>query len=156
MLTETVGAAPAANRSTYRTTKWVVRFLFGVHAGLVAAQPVLAGLYLSGNLDAISVHSAIGGSLIPVGFLAWAAALVHCWPGRGPVWPAAVMTAVVIAEVVQVSAGYSRTLGLHVPLGVSIVGTTLGLFGWSVLSRERIRGRRTQGPPTPIAPAATP
>ncbi len=155
MLQQTVGAPPAASRGTYRATRWVVRLVFGVHAGLVAVQPVLAGLYLSGSLDAISVHSAIGGSLIPVGFLAWAAALVHRWPGRGPIWPAAVMTAVVIAEVVQVSAGYSRSLGLHVPFGVSIVGTTVGLFGWSVLSRERIRERRTPERPAPTVPVPT-
>ncbi|MBA2552599.1 MAG: hypothetical protein H0V10_02650, partial [Geodermatophilaceae bacterium] len=116
MLQQTARAAPAAGRGTYRTTRWFLRAGFGVMAGLAVAQPVLAGSYLSGNLDAISVHSAIGGTLPVVGFLALILAVLHWWPGRGPAWPALVMVVLTVLIVVQANAGYSRTLGLHVPL----------------------------------------
>ncbi|MGI8691491.1 MAG: hypothetical protein ACR2JK_01135 [Geodermatophilaceae bacterium] len=155
MLQQTARAAPAAGRGTYRTTRWFLRAGFGVMAGLAVAQPVLAGSYLSGNLDAISVHTAIGGTLPVVGFLALILAVLHWWPGRGPAWPALVMVVLTVLIVVQANAGYSRTLGLHVPLGVAIVGTTVGLFGWSVFGRDL---RRSVPAPVaaPDAPAATP
>lgn len=48
---------------------------------------MLAGSYLPGDLDAISVHSAIGGTLPVVGFLALVLAVLHWRPGRGPARP---------------------------------------------------------------------
>ncbi len=63
------------------------------------------------------------------------AALPFWWPGRGPWWPALVTIGLIIAEVTQVSAGYSRTLGLHIPLGTTIVGTAVALLVWSVTWR---------------------
>ncbi len=143
-----------AGGGTYRTTRWSLRVGFGVQAGLAAAQPMLAGSYLSGNLDAISVHSAIGGNLPVVGFLALILAVLHWRPGRGPAWPALTMVVLSVLIVVQANAGYSRTLGLHIPLGVAIVGTTVGLFGWSVFGPEPRRSDLTPVP-APDPPAAT-
>lgn len=116
----------------------MLRIGFGIQAAMAVSQPILAGSYLSGNLDAISVHSAIGGSLAPVAFLVLVLAVVHRWPGGGPTWPASVMAVLLILVVVQANAGYSRTLGLHIPLGVAIVGSTVALFAWSVLARPRL------------------
>ena len=62
---------------------------------------MLAGSYLSGNLDAISVHSIIGGTLTPISFVALVLAGLHWWPGRGPAWPALVMAVLVVLIVVQ-------------------------------------------------------
>lgn len=154
MLQETAIAAPVTGRGTYRATRWVLRVGFAVLAGLAVAQPMLAGSYLSGNLDAIGVHSIIGGTLTPISFVALVLAGLHWWPGRGPAWPALVMAVLVVLIVVQANAGYSRTLGLHVPLGVAIVGTTVGLFGWSVFGPEHSRSRRTPRP-APVEPTAT-
>lgn len=154
MLQETAVAAPVTGRGTYRATRWILRVGFAVLAGLAVAQPILAGSYLSGNLDAISVHSIIGGTLTPISFVALVLAGLHWWPGRGPAWPALVMAVLVVLIVVQANAGYSRTLGLHVPLGVAIVGTTVGLFGWSVFGSEHSRSRRPHRP-DPVVPAAT-
>lgn len=144
-----------AGGGTYRTTRWILRVGFGVQAGLAVAQPILAGSYLSGNLDAISVHSAIGGTLPVVGFLALILAALHWRPGRGPAWPALTMVVLAVLIVVQANAGYSRTLGLHIPLGVAIVGTTVGLFGWSVFGPQPRRSDSTRVP-APDPPAATP
>lgn len=120
----------------------LLRVVFGVHAGLAVTQPLLAGSYLSGNLDAMRFHSAIGGNLSLVGLLALIVAALFWQPGRGPGWPALAMIVVFVAEVLQAGAGYSRTLGLHIPLGVGIVGTTVFLFGWSLVARLQPRPRR--------------
>lgn len=155
MAQRAVGAEPATAGGSYRGTRWALRAGFGLQALLAMTQPVLAGSYLSGNLDAISVHSAIGGTLPVVGFLALALAVLHWRPGGGPGWPALVMTALAVLFVVQANAGYSRTLGLHIPLGVTLVGSSVALFAWSVAGRRR---SRTAAPPTgnqavPPAPA---
>lgn len=134
-----VTAAPG--RAWHRGTLWLLRLAWGVHAAMAVAQPVSAGLYLSGDLDAISLHSTIGGTLIFVGFLGMVAATLHWWPGRGPVWPAAATLVLLVAEVTQVSVGFSRTLGLHIPLGVAVVGVTVVLFAWSVFGRHQPRPR---------------
>lgn len=155
-MVQQTGTAPVGDRGSYRTTRWVLRVGFGIQAGLTVTQPVLAGSYLSGNLDAITVHSAIGGSLAAVGFVALLLAAAHWRPGGGPGWPAVVMAVVTVLFVIQANAGYSRTLGLHVPLGVAIVGTTVGLFGWSVFGPHRQRPLGTPQPPAPATPVQTP
>lgn len=128
-------------RGWHRGTLWLLRLVFGLHAAVAVAQPVSAGLYLSGDLDAISLHSTLGGTLIVVGFLAMVAATLHWWPGRGPAWPSAATLLLLVAEVMEVALGYSRTLGLHIPLGVGVVGLTVVLFAWSVFGRHQPRPR---------------
>lgn len=155
MQQETVAsvAGPGTDRtSTYRTTRRVLRVGFGVQAGLGVTQPVLAGSYLSGNLDAIDIHSAIGGLFAVVAFGALILALVHWYVGRGPGWPAGVMAVLVVLVSVQATAGYARSLGLHVPLGVGLVTSVVALFGWSLFGRDRIRPARVSA----AAPAAAP
>ncbi len=133
MVQQTAGVAAGRGQ---RSTLWLLRVGFGIQAAMAVSQPILAGSYLSGNLDAISVHSAIGGSLTPVSFLVLVLAAAHGWLGRGPTWPAVAMGVLVVLVVVQANAGYSRTLGLHIPLGVFIVGAMVALFVWSVLDRR--------------------
>lgn len=134
-------AGPDA-RGRYRLTRWALRLWLGGQAGLTVTQPILAGLYLSGNLDAISLHSTIGGSLSAVAFVSVLLAVLHWALGRGPAWPVAATALLSVLAVVQATAGYSRTLGLHVPLGVAVVGISVGLLGWSVFAPERLRPRR--------------
>lgn len=130
-----LGVPPALTSSPVRRprlTLWLLRGILGLHAALAVAQPVLAGSYLSGNVDAIAIHGPIGSALIPIGMLQFVIAVLFWWPGRGPWWPALVSAFLVVAEITQVTAGYARTLGLHIPLGVLITGSVVVLFGWSV------------------------
>lgn len=144
MQEETVAVAPAAGRSAYRASRWSLRAGLGIQAGLAVTQPVLAGSFLSGNLDAITLHSSIGGLLPAIAFGALILALLHWLLGRGPGWPALAMAVLVVLVVVQATAGYSRTLGLHIPLGVTIVTSTVALFAWSLVGRERLRPIRAR------------
>lgn len=145
-------AGPDA-RGRYRLTRWALRIWLGGQAGLTVTQPILAGLYLSGNLDAIAIHSAIGGSLSAVAFVGVLLAALHWLAGRGPVWPVLATTVLAVMAVFQASAGYSRTLGLHIPLGVTVVGITVVLFAWSVFGPQRIRASAPTAAPQ-AAPSA--
>ena len=57
--------------------------------------------------------------------------------GRGPAWPLGASLLICVAEVMQIGAGFSRNLGLHVPLGVTLFGTTAAMTGWAWSARPR-------------------
>lgn len=99
------------------------------HLVLVLAQPVLAGLFLTGNVDAIAVHSAIGSALAAVAIVLIATTLIYV-VRRGSLWvlPAAVV--LFFAVGLQIGMGYSRVLQIHIPLGVAIVMAALAFAVW--------------------------
>lgn len=122
-------ARPETSRGPWLTL-WPLRLLLTVHLVAVLAQPVLAGRYLSGDVDAIAVHATIGGTLAAVGLVVIAATLLYVLGGRGKLWAAPVSVALFLAVGIQIGAGYSRDLGLHIPLGVAIVVASVLLTIW--------------------------
>ena len=108
-----------------------LRLIVTVHCGLILLQAVLAGQYLSGGFDAIAVHRANAGFVLLVGWAQAVAALLLWRPGRGPAWPLGASALVCVAELMQMAAGTSRELGLHVPLGVTLFGAMAALTGWA-------------------------
>jgi hypothetical protein len=103
-------------------------------------QAIAAGAVLQASTAGLVVHQAVGGTLllvataqVPVAVLAWR-------PGRLPAWPIAVSAGLVVAETAQVALGATGVLAVHVPLGVAIVGTAVGLAVWT------LRARRTTHP----------
>lgn len=117
--------------------------VLGVHALLAVAQPFLAGMFLSGLVDAIQVHRVIGTSLPVFGLLQIVAAVLLWRPGRGPLWPLQISAVVFFAEGVQVVLGYAGALSMHLPLGVAIVGGTVAMFIWSVAWRPNQESARS-------------
>lgn len=106
--------------------------ILGIHAAAAFTQSILAGMYLSGSLDAMEIHGAIGSSLVVVTMLQGVASLLFVFPGRGPWWPLLVSVVLFFVEGLQIGMGYARTLGLHIPLGVAIIVTTTMMFVWSL------------------------
>ena len=104
-----------------RITLWLLRAVVTLFLLAVLAQPVLAGLYLSGEFDALAVHGAIAGVVILLAMVLIGTALLFCTAGRGRFWPLPVAVATFLAAGLQTGFGYARQLGLHVPLGVVIV-----------------------------------
>ena len=104
----------------------------GIHAALAFNQAILAGMYLSGSLDAMQIHGIIGSSLVVVTMLQGVASLLFLYPGRGPWWPLVAAVVLFLVEGLQIGMGYARTLGLHVPLGVAIIVAVIGMFVWSL------------------------
>jgi hypothetical protein len=96
----------------------------------VLAQPVLAGLFLTGDIDAIGVHGLIGSLLALGAMVVIGAALAYVLGGRGRLWVLPVSVLLFLAVGFQIAAGYARQLELHIPLGVAIVTMSVLLTAW--------------------------
>lgn len=139
----TASPLPAKSPRRTRITWWFLVVILGIHAVLATGQPILAGALLSGNADAITLHEA-GGEFMHLTCFAQLPIAVLFWrPGRGPLWPALVTALLIVAEGAQIGLGEAHRLGIHVPLGVGIVGSVIALFIWSIAWRARL-GRRTR------------
>jgi hypothetical protein len=108
-----------------------LRTLLTLFLPAVLAQPVLAGMFLTGDVDAIGVHGLVGSLLVPGAMALIAAALGYVLAGRGRLWVLPVSVLLFLAVGFQVGAGYARQLELHVPLGVLIVVTSVLFTAWS-------------------------
>jgi hypothetical protein len=102
-------------------TLWLLRAVVTLFLLAVLAQPVLAGLYLSGEFDALAVHAGIAGVVILLAMVLVGAALLFSTIGGGRFWPLPVAVVTFLAAGFQTGFGYARQLGLHIPLGVVIV-----------------------------------
>ena len=96
----------------------------------VLAQPVLAGLFLTGDVDAIFVHSIIGSALTLFALIGIGATLAYVIGGRGRLWVLPVGLALFLSVVAQSALGHALQLQFHIPLGVAIVTTSVLLAVW--------------------------
>lgn len=122
--TSATGPPPRAGA---RPTLVLLQVVVAVHLLAVLAQPVLAGLYLGGDVDAVAVHAAVGSGLAAVSMLMVVVALLHAVVVRGRWWLPVAATVLFVVEGLQIGMGYERTLELHVPLGVAIVLAAVAL-----------------------------
>jgi hypothetical protein len=108
---------------------WLLRVVATAYLVLVLAQPVLAGLFLTGSVDAITAHGILGSVLAPIAMVLIGSAIAYVI-ARGRLWviPAAVV--LFLATGFQIGMGYSRELQLHVPLGVAVVTASVLLAIW--------------------------
>jgi hypothetical protein len=112
-------------------THWLLRATVTVEAVLAVAQPIFIGAFLQGHYDALAWHKANATIVAAAAFAMAVAALLHWRPGRGPGWVAWACVLVVAAIVAQIVFGYSRTLAIHIPLGVLVVTASVLLLVWS-------------------------
>lgn len=112
-----------------RLSLWLLRFLITAYLLAVLLQPVLAGLFLTGDVDAIAVHGAIGSVLAAAGLVLIAATLIYV-VRRGRLWVLPVVVVLFLAVGLQVGMGYARVLAVHVPLGVALVTAVALLTIW--------------------------
>ncbi|MFF4381719.1 hypothetical protein [Kitasatospora sp. NPDC001547] len=96
------------------------------HTVALFGQPVFAGVYLSGDYDALGWHAAGADTVTSLGYLQLVAALV-CRIRLRRSWPLAGAFAVAVAESVQYFAGLGGALWLHLPLGVATIAATVVL-----------------------------
>lgn len=127
---DTLVPPTAAPTRRPRVSLWTLRFLLTGHLGAVFAQPVLAGRYLTGDVDAMAVHGLVGSLLSLVAMALIAGAIAFVLGGRGQLWVLPVTVLLFLAEGYQIGIGYSRQLHLHVPLGVAIVVAAVLLAAW--------------------------
>lgn len=138
------GASPAPDGP--RITLWLLRGTTALLLVAVLAQPVLAGMYLAGQWDALGVHS---GNAVLVELLGYTLALVGLvfWlggRGRGRYALAAVVLWFAISA--QAGFGYARLLALHIPLGVTVVTGAVLFTLWVFRGSARIPRRSWRRP----------
>ncbi|MER7248231.1 hypothetical protein [Kribbella sp. NPDC000426] len=128
-----------------RVTLQLLRITLVLHAVLVVAQPIAAGYFLSGNVDAMTdIHATIGGSVWMVAFLQTIVAAGYTIAGRGRLWPTIASAVLVVAEFVQLTFGYLQNFAVHIPLGTAIVTTVVWMAVWSFRSTARLSRREAK------------
>lgn len=135
-----VSAPPGGPPLRTRVT-WVVLFVvFTLHTVLVVAQPFFAGAFLNGDLEAMKEWHAPNADAIAFSalLLVLPAAILFWRPGRGPGWTALAVALLFLAEGTQMGMGWAHQLGVHIPLGVAIVGTVVAIEVWLVRWRIRL------------------
>lgn len=124
--------SPVAQRPRMRRWPWqLLRVTLCVLAVDVLAQAVLAGRFLSGDFASLTVHEFNGAKLAgSLSFALIVVAIVAWRVGGGPGW--LVLVAVVLSGAVvgQIVLGFTHVLGLHIPLGVTIIGVSGWLAVW--------------------------
>lgn len=120
---------PAGTDRGPRLTLWFLRVAATVHLVMVLTQPVLAGLFLTGDVDAITAHGVVGSALAAVSLVLIAATLGYVLR-RGRLWVLPVVVVLFLAVGSQIGLGYARALAVHVPLGVTITVASVLLTVW--------------------------
>ncbi|HET6295817.1 MAG TPA: hypothetical protein VFG33_20705, partial [Kribbella sp.] len=126
---------------------WLLRAILVVHAIAVMAQPLMAGFYLSGDVDAMNVHSPIGSTLWMISMVQIVIALLYWRFGGGQVYPVVVTLGLFVAEFLQMVLGQTRSMTMHIVLGSAIVTTVLMFTGWSFTAAARVARPAKQAEP---------
>jgi hypothetical protein len=109
---------------------WLLRGGVTSQAISTALQPIFMGAFLSGDYDMLALHK-INGILVGVISVVLIVAAVLAWRiGQAPGRLATAVVFLTLAVGEQIHSGFSRTLALHVPLGVAVVGLTGWLLVW--------------------------
>ncbi|MEN3536398.1 hypothetical protein AAH991_14885 [Microbispora sp. ZYX-F-249] len=113
---------------------WPLRSAAVLHLFGVLTQAVLAGLFVTGDVDMLAWHRTNGGFTHVMLYLQLVASILLWRPARGPAWPALAAAGLVAAETLQVMAGQERVLAVHFPLGMAVFGATtmLTVLVWQV------------------------
>jgi hypothetical protein len=125
----------------FHAARLCLRSVATLHALLAMGQALSIGQYLDGGFRLLRLHATGAGVLVLTGMTLGVAAVLYVVAG-GRIWVAAVCVPFYLAEGVQTGLGYSRSLAVHVPLGVAIIAGALVVCGWSwtrAAARPRIR-----------------
>ena len=125
--------SPSDDRPT-GSGRWAVRgyrVLITMAAAVLFNQSLQAGEFMSGRYEFLEFHRL--GAMVAefLVLLAASAAGVARYRGRYPLWPAGVTGLLFVVIQLQQWAGEERVLSVHVPLGVSIIVTAIGLTVWA-------------------------
>ncbi|WP_405069169.1 hypothetical protein OG558_05020 [Kribbella sp. NBC_01510] len=121
-----------------------LRIVLVLHAALIVAQPILAGYFLSGNVDAMNIHGPIGSSVWLVALIQFVVAAIYWLGGGGRSWPTVLTAVLFVAEFVQLVFGYQRNFAVHIPLGTAIVITVVWMTVWSFRPTARLSRREAK------------
>lgn len=91
-------------------------------------QPVSAGLFVTGEVGYLDLHSL--GHLVILGMVVVQVIVaILAWrPGRAPGWPIWTSVALFLVVEMQAGFGYTRDLSLHIPGGVLVFGLMIAVL----------------------------
>ncbi|TCP56781.1 hypothetical protein EV191_101727 [Tamaricihabitans halophyticus] len=131
-----------------KTRRWIVELLRWSSALFLLstlAQAVLAGLFVTGEVDLLmwhDVNAQINSSVLLVVLLA----TILLWrPARASSWPFWITLALVTIVEIQKTLGYLRSVSFHIILGVLIFGMASVLTWWAFgyqLPPQRAKARK--------------
>ena len=117
-----VPAGPETGRSEPgRVPGWIAmtfRVLATLLLVLIFVQPVLAGLFITGNVTMLSLHSANATVIDLVSLLLVIAGILVWRPGRGGARLMVLSIVMFVLIAAQTGFGFARSLAFHIPLGV--------------------------------------
>ncbi|MFE9383027.1 hypothetical protein ACFYMO_07265 [Streptomyces sp. NPDC007025] len=134
----------AAGAAGPRVRRWpivLLRAVVTLFLLLLLVQPVLAGMFISGDVDLLELHEINSHTITFTGWVLVLAAVLVWRPGRGPLWPAVLALLLSFVISTQAGWGYARELELHIPMGVFLVSAGTALVHWAYAYRPG-RGRR--------------
>jgi hypothetical protein len=114
-----------------------LRILALLHALATVLQPILAGSYLSGSIDSLALHEMNAHVVTLFAMLLFVAGLVYAIAGRGRWWVAFAPIGMFVLEFVQEIFGYTQSLAVHIPLGVTVVLINVLFAIWTFTSGAR-------------------
>jgi hypothetical protein len=130
---------------------WPLRVVAVIEAVLVFDQAVYAGQFLGGDFAGLGRHQ-VNARVVFVGAIVLAVAGLLLWrPGGGPGRPALVCAAMPVLVGTQISLGKAHIIGLHVPLGVSIIAANVFILVWVCRPHRAAPGRPVNPPPAGTA-----
>lgn len=133
-------AEPPPISSPGRGARWPIGVLRAVSVLVliqVLLQAALAGGFVTGQVSLLGLHSANGILLFITSGLLVVGAVLLVRPGRGPWWPIVLTTAVWFLVAFQSGIGFARMIGLHIPIGVALMGLISGFTWWTCAYRTR-------------------
>ena len=114
-----------------------IKWLMAVNLGLIALQPISAGLWLSGYEHASNMHAVVAVALQVVSVIQGVTAVVLWLRGRASVNVAGLCVGLFVMVCLEAWAGRNGEYWLHVPMGVGIL----------VWLRQRVLTGHPPGPP---------
>lgn len=126
-----------------------LRIIVPLHLTAVLLQAMSAGFFFSGHAGAVPAHE-MGARLLGLIALTQAGLALFFWRrGGGPGWFVGASVALLVAEALQIGAGYGRVYWLHVPLGVLLFGGLTRQQIW-LLAEPLVPGTRHPPADSPI------
>jgi hypothetical protein len=128
---------PAPRPREPRGSLWGLRIVAILHAVATIMQPILAGAYLSGSVDSLGIHEMNAHVVTLFAMLLFVAGLIYAIAGRGRWRIAFAPIGMLLLEFVQEIFGYSQSLAVHIPLGVTVVLINVLFAIWTFTTGAR-------------------
>lgn len=125
---------PAALAGRTRVPTWIIwslRVTATLHLITVLGQAIIAGRFVTGEVDLLSLHNLNASLVAGLVFFQLVAAILLWRPGRGAAWPLWVSALQLVLVGAQMALGELRLVALHIPLAMVILAMAATMTAWT-------------------------